>query len=145
MATSGKNGLPPVTQASTKQTTAGSALAFSQPNLTEFSPFLQNPTNIYSLQLSAIQETQLQRKVLGLSSHIQGKINSFVTFILQEVAAQGFDLSKLAVSKNNVLSSTSSAIKKLRLKERKLQSLHAVSQANPGSARASALLPNMGN
>ena len=51
---------------------------------------------------------------------MQTKVTNFVTFVLQEVAAQGFDFGKLLASQNNLLSNTSNNVKKLAKTERKL-------------------------
>ena len=47
------------------------------------------------MQVNAIKEAKLQRKILDIVANVQAKMSNYVQFVLSEVVAQGFDLSML--------------------------------------------------
>jgi len=106
---------------------------------------LQYPTSIYNSHVVAIKETKIQKKVIELASSMQSKMNNFMTFILQEVAAQGFDFTKLLASYTNILTSTSSSIKKLAKNEKKLYAVYAHTALLSGQAKHSVPHSNLAN
>lgn len=76
---------------------------------------------------------------------MQSKMNNFMTFILQEVAAQGFDFTKLLASQSNIVTSTNSSIKKLAKNEKKLYAVYAQTASLAGQAKSSVPHSNLAN